>query len=85
MKLTDLYVIDMESGKIHRVGDNPHDSLSVINGEVRYFNMQNGDGGGVNDGGYRILKTEDGCLEGEFGIIDRRFVTQIKAYLEGEL
>lgn len=85
MRLTDLYVIDMESRKIYRVGDNPHDSLSVINGEVRYFNMQNGDGGGVNDGGYRILKTEDGCFEGEFGIIDKRFAKEISEYIEREL
>ncbi len=27
--LTDLYVIDKESGEIHKIGDNPHDSFWV--------------------------------------------------------
>lgn len=85
MRPTDLYVIDMENGKIHKVGDDPHDALFVVYNEVRYFNRQNGDGGGVNDGGYRILRSKDGCLTDEFGIIDKRFVKEISEYLEGEL
>ena len=45
MGLTDIYVRDKYSGKIHRVGDNVHDELWVDEaGTLHYFNMQNGDG-----------------------------------------
>ncbi|MCM1327763.1 MAG: hypothetical protein NC243_11240 [Lachnoclostridium sp.] len=43
--LTDLYVIDKHSGKIHKIGDNPHDSFYVDSqGVLHYYNLQNGDG-----------------------------------------
>jgi hypothetical protein len=41
----ELYVRDKYSGRIHRVGDDVHDSLWVDEaGTVHYHNMQNGDG-----------------------------------------
>ena len=40
-----LFVKDMYTGRIHRVGSEKHDSLHVDSkGFVRYENMQNGDG-----------------------------------------
>ncbi len=43
--LTDLYVLDKERGRIHRIGDNPHDSFWVDSkGVLHYCNLQNGDG-----------------------------------------
>ena len=43
--LTDLYVIDKESGEIHRIGDNQHDSFWVSSdGVLHYQNVQNMDG-----------------------------------------
>ena len=49
MSQIDLYVRDKMSGKIHKVGDDPHDALWVdSSGTVHYFNLQNGDGCSVN-------------------------------------
>lgn len=84
MALTDLYVLDKESHCIHKLGDQAHDGLYVMNGEIRYYNLQNGDGGGVRDEdgcGYVILESDAGFLEDEFGIIDKRFEKEIRAYL----
>ena len=45
MSLTNLYIRDKYHGTIHRIGDNPHDCLTVDeNGTVHYHNLQNGDG-----------------------------------------
>ena len=45
MGLTDIYVRDKYSGRIHRVGDDVHDELWVDGGGTLYYqNMQNGDG-----------------------------------------
>lgn len=83
--LCDLYVLDKTDRTIHRVGEGSHDSLSAYaQDEVHYENMQNGDGGGVIDEcgyGYVILKSDDGYLCDEYGIIDKRFVPEIKKYL----
>lgn len=55
MSKTDLYIRDKYSGRIHRVGDNPHDMLTVDDeGTVHYSNLQNGDG----CTGYRSVNRE---------------------------
>ncbi len=85
--LTDLYVIDKINGEIHRVGDNIHDSLHIMDNQVHYLNIQNGDGGSgynENGAGYVILKSDCGSLEDEFGIIDDRFEEEIRRYLNEE-
>lgn len=42
-QLTDLYIND--SGHIRRIGDNPHDQLTIDDeGRLHYYNLQNGDG-----------------------------------------
>ena len=79
-KLTDIYVRDKYSGRIHRVGDDRHDSLSVDEeGTLCYDNMQNGDGTPAyksadreisKDGrsfsyGYEFLPSECGELDTE--------------------
>lgn len=81
----DLYVYDKHFKKIHRIGDDVHDAFMVMDGEVHYYNMQNGDGGTVNDVegyGYVILKSEYGWLEGEYGILDKRYEKEIQEYIE---
>ena len=85
--LCNLYVIDKCSKRIHCIGSEDHDSLDTFlpGNEVHYHNMQNGDGGTVEDRdgyGYTILKSESGSLVGEFGIIDDRFIPEITAYLK---
>lgn len=46
---TDIFVKDRYTGRIHRVGDDPHDSLYVDEkGNVHYYNLQNGEGCGKN-------------------------------------
>lgn len=84
-----LYVLDKRRGSIHRIGDDRHDSLIVMNDEVHYHNMQNGDGGTCVDKegyGYVILRTDDGMLGSDetapygFGI-DERFRDQIEKYI----
>lgn len=43
--LTDIFVRDKYTGNIHKVGDDPHDSLYVDDeGTLHYSNLQNGDG-----------------------------------------
>lgn len=73
--LCDLYVLDKQDRSIHRIGEGSHDSLTAYaQYEVHYCNMQNGDGGGVKDEfgyGYVILKSDNGYLCDEYGIIDQ--------------
>ena len=42
--LINVWVKDNYSGEIHQLGTNSHDSLEVVDGQVQYYNMQNGDG-----------------------------------------
>ena len=67
MSLCDIYVRDKYSGKIHRIGDDIHDSFWVDeNGTLFYHNMQNGDG----CAGYKSInqnKTTDNPDEYQFG------------------
>lgn len=67
MSFTDIYVRDKYSGRIHRVGDDVHDSFWVDeNGTLHYHNMQNGDG----CAGYKSVnqdKTVDNPDEYRFG------------------
>ena len=82
--LNDLYVYDKREKRIHRIGDERHDSLIAYVDGVRYYNLQNGDGGGVEDdrrSGYVILRSEHGMLFDEFGVIDRRFEEEIKKFV----
>ena len=83
--LCDLYVIDKHSRQIHRVGEHDHDSLCSNLGYVDYYNMQCGDGGGVDSEegyGYAILQSEHGYLADEYGIIDKQYVKEILQYLK---
>lgn len=83
-----LYVLDKSDGRIHRIGDDRHDSLWVSDDGVHYHNLQNGDGGTVKDDpecGYVILETMDGCLGSKelarHGFApDKRFVEQVERY-----
>lgn len=89
-----LWVYDKQTHTIHRIGDDIHDALSIVDGELHYHNMQNGDGGGFVDKegyGYVIIKTKDGYfndpelehLSGSKDIIilDKRFERQIREYI----
>lgn len=61
MRLTDIYVRDKYSGKMHRVGDDRHDSLWVdAAGTVHYHHLQNGDGCGARS---RMLPKERAGFE----------------------
>lgn len=44
MAFTDLYVKDRRTGRVFRVGDDPHDMLRIDGGKLHYENLQNGDG-----------------------------------------
>jgi hypothetical protein len=71
MSSIDLYIKDRRSGQIHRIGDDPHDSLYVDhNGSVHYFNMQCGDGAGPysqlsKDDGFEFIQSECGYPDDE--------------------
>ena len=66
MNNIDLYIKDRSSGQIHRIGDDPHDSLYVDhNGSVHYFNLQCGDGAGPysllnKDYGFEFVQSDCG-------------------------
>lgn len=87
-KLTDLYVLDKLTSEIHRIGSDTHDSLCVNGNQVCYYNLQNGDGGTVEDRsffGYVILRSDNGSLTDEFNhVIDKRFEDIIWDYLTEE-
>lgn len=54
--LTDIYVRDKWSGGIHRVGEDQHDQLTIgEDGQLHYYNLQNGDGCSTGD------TRRDGC------------------------
>lgn len=61
-----FYVRDKETGRIHKVGTDQHDSIWVdAAGEVHYRNMQNGDGCSGkshldNRCGYEFVQSECG-------------------------
>lgn len=61
--LTDLYIKDVHSGTVHRIGDDPHDMLTIDRGQLRYYNLQNGDGCTLGDtgmlGGYVFVDNTD--------------------------
>lgn len=67
--LIDIYVRDKSTGEIHRVGDNRHDSLDVVNGKVLYYNLQNGGGTSFlndynnDDDEYEFVNSDAGTLE----------------------
>lgn len=43
--MIDLWIRDKYSGRIHKIGDDPHDCLVVDEeGTVHYLNLHNGDG-----------------------------------------
>ena len=42
--IINLWVKDKSSGNIHQVGTDVHDSLDLMDGEVHYYNLQNGCG-----------------------------------------
>lgn len=86
----DLYVYDKQAKRIHRIGTERHDSLIVYPDGVRYYNLQNGDGGGTKDepgSGYIILQTHHGHFAEDLGIIDEAHREEIEKFireLEGE-
>lgn len=63
--LTDIYVRDKWSGEIHRVGDDQHDQLTIgKDGNLHYYNLQNGDGCSTGDtprdqSGYEFVPNVD--------------------------
>ena len=62
--MTDLYVRDRQTGKIHRIGDDHHDQLTYNErGQICYHNLQNGDGCRTGDdglrAGYEFVMNED--------------------------
>lgn len=62
MSLIDIYVRDKETDEIHRVGDDPHDMLTITDAnELSYHNLHNGDGCRTGDdcGGYEFVPNED--------------------------
>ena len=68
--LCDFFVKDKLTGRIHKVGDDQHDSIWVDqDGELHYYNLQNGDGcsgkSRKDDGcGYEFVPSDCGCMEG---------------------
>lgn len=85
MALTDLYVYDKDRKEIHRIGDNPHDSLYFHPERgVCYYNLQNGCGCSMQEdsGNYAFVASEHGFLEGEFGIIDKHYKEAVSAYIK---
>ena len=62
MSLIDLYIKDKHTGEIRRVGEDGHDMLVIDNtGQLRYSNLQNGDGcrTGTDSGGYEFVPNVD--------------------------
>lgn len=75
--LINVWVKDKQSGEIHQVGTDVHDSLNTMDGKIVYFNLQNGDGSGFDDSGYEIVNPPD--MDAYIA------VTQEQLYLNKEL
>lgn len=64
MSLIDIYVRDKQTGEIHKVGEDKHDSIWVdLDGTLHYHNLQNGDGCSTdshndNRQGYEFIPNE---------------------------
>lgn len=67
-----LYIKDLETGSVFKYGEDCHDSLQVWDGELRYSNLQNGDGSPY---GYCFCN-EDGSTNwlGEGAEYDEKYV-----------
>lgn len=51
-----VYIKDRDTGHIHRLGEDRHDLLEVVNGTVQYYNLQNGGGTSPDgDGTYEFV------------------------------
>ena len=67
--LCDFWVRDKCTGRIHKVGDEQHDSIWVSDeGELHYMNLQNGDGcsgkSHLDDGcGYEFVPSDCGTMD----------------------
>ena len=62
MSLIDLYIRDKTTGEVHRIGDDPHDQITIYKGRLTYYNLQNGDGctlGENEGGGYEFVDNVD--------------------------
>lgn len=76
MSNTDLYIRDKTSGRVHRIGDDPHDSLWVDHkGTVHYMNLQCGDGAGPYSqldqrAGFEFVSSEYGVPDEENAMED---------------
>ena len=55
--LVNIWVRDNDTGHVHQVGTDPHDSLDSLYGKVEYYNLQNGDG---TPTGYSFVPPPDG-------------------------
>ena len=89
MSLIDMYVRYKYTGKIHKIGTDPHDSIWVSSeGIVHYMNLQNGDGasgdGFSDQDGYAFVPSD--CGEVDDGDRYRMFVCgNLKDYSDDEL
>lgn len=76
MKMTDFFVRDKHTGRVHRVGDDQHDGIWVSSdGELHYMNLQNMDGCSGkshedDDYGYEFVPSDCGVLEKEMETIE---------------
>lgn len=66
MSLTDLYIRDKSSGRIHRIGDDQHDMLMISEeGKLVYHHLQCGEGAILGDKeneryfGFEFVPNED--------------------------
>jgi hypothetical protein len=76
--LINLWVRDKRDGRVHQVGTDVHDSIVFLDGELRYYNLQNGDGTGNGDEyGYEWVEPPD--------VDDYVMVTPSELYLNREL
>ncbi|MGY3716752.1 YopX family protein [Sutcliffiella cohnii] len=48
-------VYDKSLKKVHVVGTNQHDSITCFDGEIKYYNLQNGEGSGEH-GDYVLMQ-----------------------------
>jgi len=74
--MINLWIRDKYSGRIHKIGDNSHDCLTVDDeGTVHYYNLQNGDG----CSGYKSVNRE--TLADKYP--DRNWGERAKEYTSG--
>ena len=80
--MINIWVRDNQTGQVHQVGTDPHDSLDSTDGKVEYYNLQNGDG---TPTGYSFVKPPEGYDMGNYVTVTPNILRVNREYLHKDV